>query len=124
MTDQSFAQTIRRFSPEAPKRTAASYFLGCGIVLWVGWQITNLAGYVAGNVIPEAWSLDFAVPLCFIALLTPLFRDRSMLVAGVVAGIAVVLLAGLPMRLGIVVAGLVGIVAGATAGSLQTRRGT
>jgi predicted branched-subunit amino acid permease len=115
LTDQAFAASVRKFEAADDVRHAASHFLGCGAVLWGGWQLTNLAGYFAGNVIPAAWSLDFAVPLVFIALLAPLFRERAMVAAGLAAGVAVIVLADLPMRLGIVVAGLVGIAVGVAA---------
>jgi predicted branched-subunit amino acid permease len=122
LTDQSFAQTIRHFEPGMRQGAAASYFLGCGCVLWTGWQLTNLAGFVAGNVIPAAWSLDFAVPLCFVAIVAPLFRERTMQVAGLAAAVAVIALGGLPMRLNVVLAGLIGIVAGTLAESILARR--
>ena len=49
-----------------------SNFLGSGVALWGMWVTTNMTGYFAGNSIPASWSLDFAVPLCFIALVAPL----------------------------------------------------
>jgi predicted branched-subunit amino acid permease len=122
VTDQSFAQTIRHLEAGTRPGAAASYFLGCGAVLWAGWQMTNLAGYVAGNVIPAAWSLDFAVPLCFVAIVAPLLRERTMRIAGLAAAVAVIALAGLPMRLNVVVAGLIGIAAGTIAESVARRR--
>lgn len=122
VTDQAFAAAIRRFDNSDDKRPPASYFLGCGAVLWGGWQLTNLAGYIAGNVIPASWSLDFAVPLCFVAIVAPLFRERTMVIGGVVAAVAVVALASLPMRLNIVVAGLIGIAVATIAETLRVRR--
>lgn len=71
-----------------------------------------MTGYFAGASIPASWSLDFAVPLCFIALVAPLFRSVPSIIAAAVAGAAVLALAGLPMRLNLVAAGLIGIVAG------------
>ena len=75
----------------------------------------TMAGYFLGNVIPASWSLEFAVPLCFIALLGPLLREKPAIAAAVSAAVAVVLLAGLPMRLNIVVAGIIGIAVGTLA---------
>jgi predicted branched-subunit amino acid permease len=112
VTDQVFAGSIRRLHDSADKGAAASHFVGGGAMLWLGWQITDTVGYFAGNAIPSAWSLDFAVPLCFIALLAPLLRERPMIVAALVAAIAVVALDALPMRLNIISAGLAGIAAG------------
>jgi predicted branched-subunit amino acid permease len=122
LTDQAFAAAIRRFEGSDDKRPAASHFLGGGVVLWGGWQLTNAAGYFVGNAIPASWSLDFAVPLCFIALLAPLLRERAAIAAALTAAVVVVLLAALPMRLNIVVAGLVGIAVGAWVATAHARR--
>jgi predicted branched-subunit amino acid permease len=115
LTDQAFAAAIRRFNATHDPRDGASYFLGTGVALWATWQATNVAGFLAGNLIPAAWSLDFAVPLCFIALTAPLMRSAPNIVAALVAGVAVLALAGLPMRLNLIVAGVAGIVAGTLA---------
>jgi predicted branched-subunit amino acid permease len=112
LTDQAFAAGVRRFRESGDMRNGASYFLGAGVLLWTTWQVFCLAGYWAGNVIPAAWSLDFVVPLCFLALLIPALEDRSTRVAALAAGIAVVALDPLPMRLSLICAGLVGIAAG------------
>jgi predicted branched-subunit amino acid permease len=55
------------------------------------------------------------VPLCFIALIAPLMRSAPNAVAALVAGVAVLGLAALPMRLSLVVAGIAGILAGTLA---------
>ena len=54
----------------------------------------------------------FVVPLCSLALLVPALEDRSTRVAALAAGIAVVALDALPMRLSLICAGLIGIAAG------------
>ena len=112
LTDQAFAAGIRRFRETGDMRNGASYFLGAGALLWMAWQGSCLAGFWAGNVIPASWSLDFIVPLCFLALLVPALEDHSTRVAALAAGIAVVALDALPMRLSLICAGVIGIVAG------------
>jgi len=112
LTDQAFAASIRRFNAKDDPRGGALHFLGGGLALWAMWMITNAVGYFAGNLIPPAWSLDFAVPLCFIALVAPLLRDAPLVVAALVGGVAVVALDGMPMKLNLFVAGVLGIVAG------------
>ncbi|MBK7591667.1 MAG: AzlC family ABC transporter permease [Betaproteobacteria bacterium] len=116
LTDQAFAAAIRRFRTAAQPGEGASYFLGTGAVLWAAWLASNLAGYLVGNVIPAAWSLEFIVPLCFLALLVPALDDGPTRVAALAAAVAVVVLDPLPMRLSLVCAGVVGIVAGLAAG--------
>jgi 4-azaleucine resistance transporter AzlC len=122
LTDQAFAAGIRRFRETGDTRSGASYFLGTGVLLWATWQVSCFVGYWVGNVIPAAWSLDFIVPLCFLALLVPALEDRSTRIAALAAGIAVVALDALPMRLSLVCAGLIGIAAGMLAGSSRDSR--
>ena len=121
LTDQAFAAAIRRFNAKDDPRGGGLHFLGSGIALWANWIVTNMVGYFAGHSIPASWSLDFAVPLCFIALVAPLFRSAPPIVAAVVAGVAVVALEALPMRLSLIAAGVIGIVAGTLADLARER---
>jgi predicted branched-subunit amino acid permease len=121
LTDQAFAASIRKFDSHGDPRAAASHFLGGGMALWGTWQVDNVVGYFAGNVIPPSWSLEFTVPLCFIALLAPVLRGVFPIIAAVTAGAAVIAFTGLPMRLNLVVAGVLGIMAGTTAELLAER---
>src|SRR5258705_9761458 len=59
LTDQAVAAAIRRFDAGANPRAGGMHFLGSGLTLWAGWQITNLVGFYAGNLIPASWSLEF-----------------------------------------------------------------
>ncbi|HEX6136991.1 MAG TPA: AzlC family ABC transporter permease [Casimicrobiaceae bacterium] len=121
LTDQAFAAAVRRFDAGADPHAGGLHFLGGGFALWLFWQATNLGGYFLGNLIPSGWSLEFAVPLCFIALVAPQFRTPPAIVAAVAAGVAVVALAGLPMKLNLIVAGVIGIVAGTLADFARER---
>lgn len=122
LTDQVFAAGVRRFERDDDTKAAASHFLGSGAMLWTSWQAWNLAGYFAGNVIPASWSLEFAVPLCFLALLAPLLRDAPAIAAAAAAAVGVVVLEALPMRLNLVTAGLVGIAVGVLVELARERR--
>jgi predicted branched-subunit amino acid permease len=121
LTDQAFAASIRRFDAKADPRGGALHFLGGGLALWGCWQVTNVAGFLMGNLVPASWSLDFAVPLCFIALVAPLFRTVPTVAAGLVAGVAVIALDALPMKLSLIAAGVIGIVAGTIADAARER---
>jgi predicted branched-subunit amino acid permease len=120
LTDQAFATSIRRFDAGGHPREGALHFLGAGFALWAWWQVTNVIGFFAGNLIPPSWSLDFAVPLCFIGLLVPALRSMPALAAAGAAGVAVVALAAMPLKLDIIVAALIGIAAGTAADFLRT----
>jgi predicted branched-subunit amino acid permease len=115
LTDQAFAASIHRLRASDDPRAGVSYFLGGGVVLWVMWQLATLAGIFLGSVIPPAWQLDFVVPLCFLALLAPLLRDRPTLVVIIVSAVSAVALDAMPMRLSMICAGVLGIFAGVVA---------
>ena len=123
LTDQAFAATIQRFRESGDLRANASYFLGAGALLWVAWGASTLAGVLLGSVIPSSWQLEFAVPLVFIAILAPLLRDKATIVVFIVAAVAVIALDALPMRLSLIVAGVLAITAGVLADQWLSRRG-
>ncbi len=125
LTDQAFAASIRRFdASHHDPHAGAMHFLGGGFALWLCWQFTNVAGFLAGNLIPASWSLDFAVPLCFVALIAPALVSWPTILAAVVAGVLVLALAGMPMKLNLIVAGLAGIATGTLADLAKERWST
>ena len=121
LTDQAFAASIHRFRASGDLRASASYFLGGGAVLWIMWQLATLAGILLGSVIPPAWQLEFVVPLCFLSLLAPLLRDQPTLIVMIAAAVGVVALDAMPMRLSMICAGLLGILAGIVADRVGVR---
>ena len=127
LTDQAFAGTLQRFQRSEDLRANASYFLGTGVLLWVTWQVATVAGIVAGQVIPVSWQLDFVVPLCFLAVLVPLLRNRVSILVFAVSTVAVVTLDAMPLRLSMICGGLLGIAAGIAGDkighTLRVRRG-
>jgi len=88
------------------------YFLGAGLALWTTWQLSTAVGILLGARVPPSWSLEFALPLTFIALLAPILKDRPAVAAAVTAGAVAVIGAGWPYKLGLVAAALAGIAAG------------
>jgi branched chain amino acid efflux pump len=123
LTDQAFAGTIQRFRSSDDLPGNASYFLGSGALLWVIWQFATVLGIFAGQVIPSSWQLDFVVPLCFLAVLAPVLRDRVSILVFVVATVAVIALDAMPLRLSMICSGLIGIAAGILGDALKGDRG-
>jgi 4-azaleucine resistance transporter AzlC len=116
LTDQAFAVSVIHFERDQNDlglRTA--YFFGAATPLWVTWQVSSVVGVVIGSGVPPEWSLDFAIPLVFMALLFPAVKDRGTRVAAVVAALAAVALIGLPLNLGLLAAATLGITAGVVA---------
>jgi predicted branched-subunit amino acid permease len=112
LVDQNFVLALNR-SKELGEKLTPWFFLGAGAPLWFGWIIFTFVGATLGARVPESWSLDFAVPLCFLVLLVPNIRSRPTFVAAIVGGIVATLLNGLPYRSGLFVGAVAGIAAGA-----------
>ena len=72
-------------------------------------------GYGVSIAIPESWSLDFAVPICFIALTAPLLRSLPHIIAALTSCAMAVAFAWVPWSLGIVIAALIAMAVGAQA---------
>ena len=85
------------------------YFLGVGLGLWITWQVSTAVGVFLGAQIPTSWSLDFALPLTFIALVVPALKDRATVVTAIVAGAVALVALTMPFKLGLMTAILVAI---------------
>ena len=112
LTDEAYAPTILHYEKNGLTPHAHWFWLGAGCTLWVFWQSSTAVGVFLGAAIPESWSLDFALPLTFIAMLVPVLRGRPAVAAAVSAGVVALLAFSLPYKLGLIVAALVGILVG------------
>ena len=109
--DESTAVSLAQTSSRA--RTVGFWVTGIGI--YVGWNISTLAGALLGDVLgdPKAYGLDAAAAAAFLALLWPRLRRRQPIVVGIAAAVLAtiltpVLMPGLP----VIVAASVAIVVG------------
>lgn len=125
LTDEAFAVAITRYQrgderPEdAPFRHW--YFLGAGFTLWASWQVSTAVGVFVGAQVPERWSLDFTLALTFIALVVPALRDRAAVASAAAAAALAVVARGLPYRLGLLLAAVVGVAVGLAVESRRDR---
>ncbi len=85
------------------------FFLGAGLALWSTWQVSTAIGIFLGAQVPAGWSLDFTLALTFIALVVPALKDRPAWAAALSAGLVAIAAFTLPLKLGLIVASLVGI---------------
>ncbi len=117
LTDEAYAVTILHYqeTDDAPLAHQHWFFLGAGLALWSTWQASTAVGIFVGAQVPASWSLDFTLALTFIALVVPALKDRAGWVAALVGGTVAVLAAGLPFKLGLILAALIGILAGLAA---------
>jgi len=124
LTDEAYAVTILNYEQEDAAPTGHWFFLGTGLALWTCWQLCTAAGILLGATLPESWPLDFALPITFIALIMPALKDRPAIAAAVTAGAVALLAYGLPYKLGLMLAGLLGILVGTWLEGRKSPRGT
>ena len=112
LTDEAYAVTIDRLRNGTASPYQHYHLLGTGMTLWICWQITTVTGVIFGTTIPDSWSLGFAIPLTFIALVAPAIRRRADLAACLTAGSLAIIGQPLPWKSWIILAGVGGILAG------------
>jgi len=112
LTDEAYAVTITHYESEGETATGHWFFLGAGLALWTAWQISTTVGIFLGATLPSDWPLDFALPLTFIAIIMPALKDRPAVVASLSAGAVALLAYSLPYKLGLMLAGVIGILVG------------
>ncbi|MCW2291262.1 putative branched-subunit amino acid permease [Pseudomonas sp. BIGb0408] len=112
LSDQSYATCILKLSSGELGRFAHFFYVGTALTMWLSWQLSVMAGIFLGTSIPDTWSLSFAIPLSFLALLVPAIRNSASLGAAVVAGVVAVWAVNMPYNLGLLTASIAGIGAG------------
>jgi predicted branched-subunit amino acid permease len=125
--DVSFALSVSRWTteplPEQGSRERTWFYLGICSGTWVVWQISSIAGIFLGGGIPGSWGPDFVAILALVALVLPMIAGAPTVAGALVAGVVAVLAAGVPLKLGLVVAVLAGISVAMAVDLLQDRLG-
>lgn len=109
--DLGFALFSRKFAnaEEHGNPEQWGYFYGLAVVNWGLWQAGSVIGFFVGGLMPSDWGFELAAYLALLAVLIPMVV-RMPALAGVVTTAAVAVLAvRLPMRLGLLLAVLVGV---------------
>lgn len=112
LSDQAYAVSIFHLREGTSSGNRHWHLLGSGLGMWLAWQISVAVGLFLGATMPANLSLEFAIPLTFLALAIPAIKDKPTAVAALVSGSAVLLLTGFPFNLGMLTAILLGIISG------------
>ena len=123
LTDEAYAPTIIKYEREGAQPFSHWFLLGAGLALWSTWQISTALGIFLGAAIPESWSLDFALPLTFIAMVVPVLKGRPYIAAALSAGVTALVAYSMPYKLGLILAALVGITIGTYLEGRQSPKG-
>lgn len=123
LTDEAYAPSILKYEEEGVTPASHWFLLGAGFSLWFIWQVSTALGIFLGTAIPESWSLDFALPLTFIAMVVPALKNRPMVAAAISAGLMALFAYNLPFKLGLILAALTGIAVGTILEGRKSTRG-
>lgn len=111
--DESTAVALAQHTPRA--RRLGFWVTGIGI--YIGWNLSTLAGALLGDVLGDvrAYGLDAAAAAAFLALLWPRLKQRQAIVVGVAAAVVATVAMPLVMPgLPVLIAALVAVVVGLT----------
>ncbi|MDS0296572.1 AzlC family ABC transporter permease [Halogeometricum luteum] len=106
-----YALSVKRYSADS-ETNIREYYLGVAVSGWLVWQASIIVGMLFGVGLPENLSVDFVIPLVFIALLVSMVKNRPTAAAAVSAGILSLLASTLPFSGGLILAAIIGIIAG------------
>jgi predicted branched-subunit amino acid permease len=114
LTDHAFALAMARFASgeSAGHPHRRWHYLGAGSLMWIVWQISITAGAIIGLKVPASWSLEFLIPLVFIALVAPALTTRAHLAAAGCATAVSLAAVSLPLKSGLLLAALAGVAGG------------
>ncbi len=120
--DASYALGVMEYEkhPERPLDEKVWFFLGTMAIMTPLWFIFTFVGAIAGEALPDDLSLDFAMPILFLALVGPMLKTLAHLGAAVTSVIAAMALSWLPGGTSILIAGLLAMIVGA---EIERRRG-
>jgi predicted branched-subunit amino acid permease len=110
LVDPSYAVGIDAY--ERATSGSHRYYLGGAVTLMAGWLALIAIGTVVGPAVPAALHLEFAVPLCLIAIVAAHVDQPGALPAAATGAAVAVAAHGLPLGTGLPVAIVAGIAAG------------
>ena len=122
--DQTYAMSVARYErqPGMSLGEKVAYFFGVVTPVCPLWYVFTWLGAVAGTAIPDAYALDFAVPITFLALVAPMLRTLAHVAAAATSVVLALSLAGLPSGLGLLLAGAAAMIVGAGVEAVLERR--
>ena len=115
LVDQTFAASLAEYErrPGMTLGEKLAFYFGSAtpvVPVWIG---ASLAGAVLGRGLPPGYALDFAVPIAFLAILSPMVRTLAHLVAAAVSVGTALAFAWVPYGGALLIAGVLAMLAGA-----------
>ncbi len=120
--DASYAISIARYEVDPPMTVTekVAFFIGTISLMTPLWFLGTYLGAVFGDRILGDFSLDFAVPILFLALVAPMLKTLAHLAAAITSIIAAMALQFMPSGTGLLLAAFIAMAVGA---EIERRRG-
>jgi len=98
----------------ADEENGHKVYFGSFVSFYVMWNITTILGVLSGELIPgmSDWGLEFAMVATFIGIITPYLKRKPFWFCMLSAGVASIVLFGLPNNLGLLVSAVIGVAVG------------
>ncbi|MCU1390687.1 MAG: hypothetical protein JWL72_4025 [Ilumatobacteraceae bacterium] len=122
--DVGFALFMQRYSNDTERGTPEQhgFFFGCALLNWVSWMGSSVAGILLGGLAPTSWGLELAAVLALVAVLIPMANRAPALLGIVVTGVLGVATVRLPLKIGLLMSIVVGVVVAVVAETHLPRR--
>ena len=122
--DQTYITSIAKYEarPELTVAERAAYFFGVATPIAPMWFAMTFVGIVAGQAIPEAWALDFIMPIMFLAMVAPMLKSLAHVAAAAVSVSVGIALVNMPAGTGLLIAAGSAMLTGALVEVWQERR--
>lgn len=109
LTDQSYAAMSANHDKIASNEEAISFYIGTAVCMLLTWHLSVIAGFIFGNFAPASLSLDYAIPLSFVALVLPTLKTNGHKAVALFSSILSLVFYGLPLKTGLMVTALLSI---------------
>ncbi|MDP5333439.1 MAG: AzlC family ABC transporter permease [Paracoccaceae bacterium] len=124
MLDQSYACSILAYERNRDWTAAQkmAFYFGAVTPVVPVWYAMTVAGALIGSSMPTGLALDFAVPITFIAMIAPALRTLAHKAAATASVVLALGFAFVPFNLGLIIAGIGGMMVGAQVELWMDRR--
>lgn len=109
LTDQSYAAMSANHDKFQTNSEATNFYLGTAVCMILTWHGSVIAGFIFGNFAPASLSLDYAIPLSFLALLIPTLKTKSHKAVALFSSIFSLCFYHFPLKTGLMVTALLSI---------------
>ncbi len=109
LTDQSYAAMSANHDKFSTNQEATEFYLGTATCMIITWHASVVGGFLFGNFAPRSLSLEYAIPLSFVALLVPTLKTKGHKIVALFSSIISLLFYNFPLKTGLMVSALLSI---------------